>query len=107
MIQIHNDIDKQIEVTLHHGQEVVGVCTNALAFLDMLCQIKEQGDNHYSISTKTTLPNGDIRTVTYKIDEHGRLSPVAHKNVTLWTDILTTQMLYLYGFKSDFFYKNK
>lgn len=107
MIQIHNNIDEHIEVTFYHGDDVIGTCHNALAFLDALCQIKEQGDNHYSISTKATLPNGDIRTVKFNIDERGRLSPAIHKHVTLWNDILTTQLLYLYGFKTNFYYSNQ
>ena len=107
MLQIHNDIDKHIVVTFFCDGNKVGQCTNALAFFDALCQIKQEGSDKYTCSSKATLPNGDTRTFMFNITPNGRLAPVATKHLTLWNDILCTQMLYLEGFKPDFFYDKK
>ena len=107
MIQIKNDIGKEFSCDVYHGENKIGVCTDALAFYDLLCQVKNEQAEGYYIVVKCKLENGDIRKCKLEITKDGRIHPMSKKGVRLWNTILEEQLLFLHGFKNEIIYSEK
>lgn len=107
MIQIKNDIGKELSCDVYHGEKKIGTCTDTLAFYDLLCQVKnEQAEDHYII-VKRQLENGDIRQCKLGITKDGRIHPMSKNGIRLWNTILEEQLLFLHGFKNEIIYSEK
>lgn len=104
MVTIDNNIGTNFKCTLYREDEKVGEITSALSFFDVLCQIKAQHLDGYSIRVMHEEEDGTHRIDIFKIDRDGRMSPSAKKNIVLWNTILERQFLFLYGMSESVVY---
>jgi len=98
MIKLHNDLNNGLKGIIYHNNDIVGVCENAEAFLDLLCQIKEEKSENYKMEVEVNISKDAKRTYVYHFTKDGRVVPSSYPGVTLWTDTLNKKLLYLYNF---------
>ena len=107
MITIRNNINSNLKGIIYHNHEVVGECDNVETFLDVLCQIKKEQCDGYSMKVEVETSNNSKRTYIYKFTKDGKVIPSSYPGVYLWTDMMNKDLLYLYGFsiEHDFVHK--
>lgn len=97
-----NTEKKKLKGIIFKNDDIIGVVDNADSYLDLLCQIKEEGCDEYRMEVDVPLSNGDRRTYVYHFDKEGKMSPASYPNVRLWIDELNSKMLYLYNFTLNY-----
>lgn len=83
---------------IYHNKDVIGICTNAETLLDILCQIKKEKSDDYSMEVEVEIDENVKRTYVYKFTKEGKMIPASYPGVTLWSDDLNKKLLYLYNF---------
>lgn len=105
MITINNSQGNELRGIIYHKEEVVGVCTNAETFIDILCQIKNEQSDDYRMEVEVDVYDNVKRTYVYKFNKDGKMIPSSYPGVKLWIDDLNKKLLYLYNFVVT--YENK
>ena len=98
MITIHNNINSGLKGIIYHKDEPIGECNNVETFLDILCQIKKEQSDDYSMRVEVELSNDSKRTYVYHFTKNGKVVPSSYPGVYLWTDMMNKDLLYLYNF---------
>ena len=98
MITIHNNINKSLKGVIYSKDEKIGECDNVETFLDILCQIKKEQSEDYSMKVEVEVSHDSKKTYVYHFTKNGVVVPSSYPGVYLWTDMVNKNLLYLYSF---------
>ena len=98
MITIQNGINSGLKGIIYYKDEPIGECNSVETFLDILCQIKKEQSDDYSMKVEVEVSHDSKRTYVYKFTSSGRVVPSSYPGVYLWTDMMNKNLLYLYNF---------
>lgn len=105
MITIHNKINNGLKGVIYHNDDVIGECDNAETFLDILCQIKKEQSDEYSMRVEVEASEHTKKIYVYRFTKDGNVIPSYYPGVYLWTDLMNKNLLYLYNFSVNHDYK--
>ncbi len=98
MITIRNKINSGIKGIIYFKDEAIGECDSAETFLDILCQIKKEQSDEYSMKVEVQVTEDSKRAYIYHFTKDGKVIPASYPGIYLWTDIMNQDLLYLYNF---------
>lgn len=98
MITIHNRINSGLKGIIYYKDEAIGECDSVETFLDILCQIKKEQSDDYSMKVEVETSDCSKRTYVYHFTKNGKVVPSSYPGVYLWTDMMNKDLLYLYDF---------
>lgn len=107
MVTIRNNIYSGLKGIIKYKDVIIGECCSAETFLDILCQIKKEQSEDYSMDVEVETSEGVKRTYTYHFTKNGKVIPLSYPGVYLWTDMLNQNLLYLYNFTMSHSFENK
>lgn len=106
MININNNIGKNIRYKILYKNQELSECKDILSLYDALCQIKKEKSNDYTLQIEVAKANGNIEKHTIAINSNGKFRKMNIPNEVTWTDVLDRQLLYLSGFTNNVIYEN-
>lgn len=98
MVTINNNIYKSLKGKIFHKDKEIGECDSAETFLDLLCQIKKEQSDEYSMHVEIDISDDTKKTYVYHFSKDGKVIPASYPGIYLWTDLLNQNLLYLYNF---------
>jgi hypothetical protein len=98
MITVRNKINSCLKGIIYYKDEAIGECDCVETFLDILCQIKKEQSDDYSMRVEVETSNNSKRTYVYHFTKNGKVVPSSYPGVYLWTDMMNKDLLYLYNF---------
>lgn len=105
MIDVHNNLSKDLKGIIYHKNDIIGVCNSAESLLDIQCQIKKEKSEDYKMEVEVEIGEKYKKTYVYRFSKDGRLIPSSYPGVSLWTDDLNKKLLYLYNFSISYDFK--
>ena len=85
MITIHNRINSGLKGIIYYKDEAIGECDSVETFLDILCQIKKEQSDDYSMKVEVETSDCSKRTYVYHFTKNGKV-------------MMNKDLLYLYDF---------
>jgi len=98
MITINNNINSNLKGIIYYKDKAIGECSSVETFLDILCQIKKEQSEDYSMHVEINVSADSKRTYVYHFTKEGKVIPASYPGVYLWTDMMNKDLLYLYNF---------
>ena len=98
MITINNEINKNLKGIIYHKETPIGECNSVETFLDILCQVKKEQSEDYSMKVEVEASKDTKRIYVYHFTKEGKVIPSSYPGVYLWTDMMNKDLLYLYNF---------